>query len=70
MKEAELKVDLAIMGDEVIGTIQMIGPLYCHIEFAAELIREISKDSGNCGNKQPSPEIIVRAIERAHGIGA
>lgn len=24
----------------------------------------------NCGNKQPSPEIIVRAIERAHGIGA
>lgn len=46
MKEAELKVDLAVMGDEVIGTIQMIGPLYCHIEFAAELIREISKDSG------------------------
>ena len=46
MKEAELKVDLAVMGDEVIGTIRMTGPLYCHVEFAAALIREISKDSG------------------------
>ena len=46
MKEAELKVNLAVMGDEVIGTIQMTGPLYCHVEFAAALIREISKDSG------------------------
>ena len=35
MKEAELKVDLAVMGDEVIGTIRMTGPLYCHVEFAA-----------------------------------
>ena len=33
MKEAELKVDLAVMGDEVIGTIRMTGPLYCHVEF-------------------------------------
>ena len=26
--------------------IRMTGPLYCHVEFAATLIREISKDSG------------------------
>ena len=43
---AELSVEMAIVGDEVIGTIKMTGPLYCHLEFAAALIREISKDSG------------------------
>ena len=43
---ADLSVEMAIVGDEVIGTIKMTGPLYCHLEFAAALIREISKDSG------------------------
>ena len=43
---ADLSVEMAIVGDEVIGTIRMTGPLYCHVEFAAALIREISKDSG------------------------
>ena len=42
---AELSVEMAIVGDEVIGTIKMTGPLYCHVEFAAELVREISKQS-------------------------
>ena len=37
MKEAELKVDLAVMGDEVIGTIRMTGPLYCHVPDAGVL---------------------------------
>ena len=31
------------------------------------LVREVYR---NCGHMQPMPEIIVRAIERAHGIGA
>ena len=42
---AELSVEMAVAGDEVIGTIQMTGPLYCHVEFAAALIREISTQS-------------------------
>lgn len=41
---AELSVEMAVAGDEVIGTIQMTGPLYCHVEFTAALVREISKD--------------------------
>ena len=43
---AELRVDMAVAGEEVIGSIQMTGPLYCHVEFAAELVRAISKQSG------------------------
>ena len=37
---------MAVAGDEVIGTIKMTGPLYCHLEFAAALIREIGADKG------------------------
>ena len=37
---------MAIVGDEVIGTIKMTGPLYCHLEFAAALIRGIGADKG------------------------
>ena len=43
---AELSVEMAVAGDEVIGTIQMTGPLYCHLEFAAALIREIGAGKG------------------------
>ena len=43
---AELTVEMAVAGEEVIGTIEMTGPLYCHLEFAAELIREIGKQGG------------------------
>ena len=43
---ADLSVEMAIVGDEVVGTIKMTGPLYCHLEFAAALIREIGMDKG------------------------
>lgn len=43
---AGLSVELAVAGDEVVGTIEMAGPLYCHVEIAAELVRESSKQSG------------------------
>ena len=43
---ADLSVEMAVVGDEVVGTIKMTGPLYCHLEFAAALIREIGMDKG------------------------
>ena len=36
---------MAVAGDAVVGEILMSGPLYCHIEFAAALIREIGRQS-------------------------
>lgn len=42
---ASVTIGLAVVHDEIQGKIDMEGPLFCHLEFAASYIREIARQA-------------------------